>query len=326
MLTATVPPSKTQDTPALVLHDARTVHDIASLPLSEYTANGQAAWVLAAVSPESKSGSATIPGATVSPATGRMVIPEGAGAVVLKEGSWTSIASAPQDQQYKEGGYSWTEPVAQRRRAARSEDYYSPFSKGGTILFRPVQEASGIGAFGPVALLFKDWAVYVEPALRFIDQHPASFAESTPSATDLAQVEEALSGRNELLAALAFRQLILAKMVTSVLCRTQLDRAGAHLAPVLTYIVLAAPPAGGKAGSLVEATLNVVDASVEIGKLRSIGLGAFAAGLFGSSNPAMLAASKRVLLAVHKQAKRLGPVAEDDSYLHYIFEKMGVPR
>jgi hypothetical protein len=205
-----------------------------------------------------------------------------------------------------------------------AEDHYSPFVGGGTILFQPAPGSKGIEQFGPVCLLFDEWGELVVPTFDFTQQHPELFAETALLPQHLALLKEVLVGKNELLAALALRQLSVSKNLTVPLVREHLARPEPHLAAILTYLVLTAPTSDDKAGSLVQAIIGVVDESRELAELRSIGLGAFAAGLFTSRDPEAVADIKRVLAALRDRTKALGPEAESNPYLGRILEITGV--
>jgi hypothetical protein len=212
------------------------------------------------------------------------------------------------------------------RRTLTAEDRYSPFVGGGTILFQPTPGSKGIEQFGPVCLLFDEWGELVVPTFDFIQQHPELFAETPLLPQHLTLLKEVLDGKNELLAALALRQLSVTKNLPVALARQYLARPDDHLAAILTYLVLTAGPSDDKKGSRVQAIVSAVEASRQSGELRSIGLGAFAAALFSSGDPGSVADIKRVLAALRSRTAALGPATESDPYLSRIFEITGVPR
>src|SRR6266540_7520940 len=112
----------------------------------------------------SRSGSATVPGAYIKADTGELITPPNADTVIVKEGTWKVIAAAPQAKPPTGNQYSWTESPAEEKRILFPEDYYSPFTHGGTILCRPESNPNSLAAFGRVHLLFSDWDKYVVPA------------------------------------------------------------------------------------------------------------------------------------------------------------------
>ena len=65
---------------------------------------------------------------------------------------------------------------------------------------------------------------------------------------------------------------------------------------------------------------NIAKTTREPTALRSIALGAFAAGLFHPE----YSGSKETLMVVRQRLKALGVAIESDPYLLSIFEKMGV--
>ena len=302
-----------------LLHDARAVHDVVSLQLELYQSEGHPVWVLAVVTPGPDSGSATVPGSYIDVDTGKTFTPAGARTVVVKDGAWKALASVGTGRESLMNEYGWFEPFGPKQ-TLTAEDYYSPFGSGGTILFRPVPGSKGIEQFGPVCLLFDEWGELVVPTFDFIQQHPGVFAVGGLLPQHLAQLTEVLDGKNELLAALALRQLSVTKNLTVALARQYLARPDDHLAAIVTYLVLTAGPSDDKKGSLVQAIISAVEASRELPELRSIGLGAFAAGLFASKDPSTVADIKRVFTALRNRTRALGPAAESDLYLGAILK------
>ena len=304
----------------VVIHDARAVHDIASLRLENFMVQGRPTWVVAIVIPGPRSGSANIPGAYINGATGEFVAPQNSEPVVLKEGRWRALAISEQAAA-SEGTYSWSEPIIEKRKLA-PEDYYSPFARGGTILLSRTPDATGLEQLGAVYLLFHDWDQYAAPAFTFISSHPALLADDHVGPSELAQLAQLLSESNKVLAVLAFRGLVGSGQMDPNLAGNQLRQAGSNLAAVYTYLILvtAKDDPHQLSQHLIKVSLKTNDAT----KLRSFALGAFAAGLFQSVNSRTVSNSKLVLGAVKQRLKALRIPVESDAYLASIFEKMGV--
>jgi len=326
MAAAGVPPPPAQAVAVVAYHDARAVRDTASLQLTQFDIDSRPTWVFVKITPGGRSGAATIPGASFNAQTGQLETPTNAQTVVLKEGTWRAVATSANRMQDREGAYAWSEPLAQRQRGSLPEDYYSPFTAGGTILCQPIPGARSIQEFGPVYLLFPEWGRYIGPAFDFIQNHPRLFVEGAAAPDDAAKLTPLLSAGNELLAVLAFRQLLRTEQAHISLVREQMDRSESHLAAILTYLILSAPADGDKDSERVQEIARLVDVSRDSAKLRSIGLGAFAASLFGSADAGVLAKSRRVLVPLRKRIAEIKPDAATDAYLGAIFEKMNIQK
>ena len=100
-----------------VLHDARAVHDTVLLQCQKSENADSASCVVADLTPGSRSGSATVDGAYIRVETGTLVVPENAQALIIKEGVWRTIGTAPG---LAHGSYSWTEPMRERGAAGRA--------------------------------------------------------------------------------------------------------------------------------------------------------------------------------------------------------------
>jgi hypothetical protein len=302
-----------------LLHDARAVHDTALLSAQQFAINGALSWIAARVVQGSQSGAATVRGAYIRVETGAIVVPENAEALVIKEGSWRKIAAAGQVPE--QGDYSWTEPLREKR-VLLPEDFYSPFVHGGTIVFTPVAAAAGIEQFGTVRLIFTDWSEYVAPAFTFMARRPPSAEKGRLGSSELSRLRHLLSQENKLVATLAFRELVASGAMSPKLAANQVLRARAKLGAVYTYIVLTSP--NSKREPLVQEVTKIAKVAREPTTLRSIALGAFAAGLFRTDDSWAISSSKSLLRVVHQRFKELRVPIESDVYLRWIFEKMGV--
>ncbi len=322
MPVATVPP-RAQVMATTLAHDARTVHDTASLQLSEFEMEGHANWIVADISPGARSGSATLPGASYDAKTRQLVAPPGTQTVVIKEGTWKAIASSPNEAQNRQGEYNWSEPLAQRSRVLLPEDFYSPFVSGGTILFRPTWSENNRAQFGVVCLLFSMWTKDVSPAFTFAEKHPGLLGESTPSSPDAGQLRKGVLGSNKLVAALSFRQMLLLGLLTPEGALDDLSGANENLDAIYVYLILTNATLD-KDRRLVATIDSLARTSQEPAKLRAISLGAFAAALFWPRDPNITSQSKSVLSAVSMRLKRLTPSPPEDPYLLYLFEQMGI--
>jgi hypothetical protein len=322
MVTDVPPPMlPPQQAEYIMLHDARSVHDSSSLRFKVFEINGVSSWVLAVVTPSSRSGSATVLGAYINGDTGELITPPNADTAVVKEGTLKVVAAAPQAKQLIRNQYSWTESLAQRKRALVPEDYYSPFSHGGTILCRPESSPNSLARFGPVHLLFSDWDKYVAPAFSVAERQPTLFEEAKRG--DASQLEQLLTQDNKLLAVLAFRTLILAGLMTENVLKGQLSRADGQLLAIMTYLTLT--NSGLQSGNQwVQELTSTVQSARNVQKIRPIALGAFATNLFRSGDGLALANSKSLLGTIRQRLGTLGVAIEKEPDLRLILEKMDV--
>ena len=319
MMAIDIPPQK----PAVVLvHDARAVYDTGSLRFGDFMVQGQPDWIVAIVTPRPGSGSATVPGAYINANTGEFVTPGNTQTVLVKLGKWRAVEGSDQRMKSGQGEYSWTENLDAEKRKMVPEDYYSPFANGGMILFRLMPGATGIDQFGPVRLLFQGWEVYTGPAFEFVETHPSVMADNQVTPAAVAQMKQLLSEKNRLLAVLAFRALVASGRMEPNLAENQLTNAGANLAAVYTYLVLAST--AGDPHHLSQKLIDLTRTTRDTTKLRSMALGAFATGLFHPENSGITSSSKAVLSAVRQRLKELRIAIEKDTYMFSIFEKMGV--
>lgn len=299
-----------------MLHDARAVHDAASLRFDDYEPGGRPAWVLAVVSPGPRSGSGIIPGAHIE--SGTLVMPPGAQPSLLKEGTWK--ASAPPGAHPSSGSYSWYEPT-QEKRVLSPEDYYSPFTHGGTILFRPVPGKTDIEQFGAVRLIFPDWVASVPAAFTFHEANP-HLLDPGPQTAAVGKLVPLVSQPNQLLAVVAFRNLLALGLAQPDWVRAQLVRVSGPLGAVFGYltIVIAGP---NVSRPFAHETLQVMDTAGEA-TLRALVSGAFAAALLRSHDPAALARAMAVLAKGRQRLSAAGVAVDRDAHLSWMFGKMGI--
>ena len=98
--------------------------------------------------------------------------------------------------------------------------------------------------------------------------------------------------------------------------------AEANLAAVYTYLMFARTV--GDPHHLSQKLIDLTRTTQDATKLRSIALGAFAAGLFHPEDSGNSSTSKAVLRAVRQRLKELRIAVEKDTYMFSIFAKMGV--
>jgi hypothetical protein len=315
----TVSAALSQSVDYRLIHDARAVHDTALLHLQDFEIDGTPSWIVATITQGPKSGSATIPDAYIKAETGTIVTPKTSGLVLIKEGVWKTIASAGKAP--VQDNYSWIESV-QEKRILQPEDFYSPFTHGGTIVFRLSPGVAEIGQFGTVRLIFPSWARYVAPAFILMGREPALTGTRPVGPSELLLLTQLLSQDNQLVAALAFRELVASGRMTRKRAENQLGRVQGNLGAISSYIALTTRQASRQ--QLVKAVAQVARTTRDPAQLRFIALAAFAAGLFRVDDSEALAASKLVLSVVRSRLRELQIAVEKDEYLSAIFSKTGV--
>lgn len=284
-------------------HNARAVHDTAMLRFSDLAPGGKPRWVLARINPTAQSGSAILPGAVIHAGTGRLDIPSGAVASTLKQGSWTPLSPAAGGAG---GTYTWTEALEEEKRSLTVEDIYSPFAKGGTIVFVPSAQSMGLAQFGSARLVFDDWASFVDTASRYIVDN------RTDVEADGAKLLPMLAHENPLVRLSTLRQLLANRQVTPAIVNRFLA-GGGHFASVVAYMIFASSD-----GRLSETVLQFVSKTHDPARLRPVALGAHAALVFRGPETGVRARATTVLKAVTEQ---LEPAARSDPYFERLLAK-----
>ncbi len=303
-----------------VLHDARAVHDAAALDLQDYEPGGRPSWILATLAPAPESGGATVPGGYFEADTGKLVVPSGAQTSIIKSGTWKAMASAPSAMHPASGQYFWYEPMVEKR-VLLPEDYYSPFTQGGSILFRPTPDKSDIEQFGAVRLIFPDWAANVPAAFTFHEANPHLLDPGQQTAA-VARLVQLVSHGNQILAVVAFRTLLALGLAQPDWVRAQLVRVSGPLGAVFGYltIVIAGP---NVSRPFARETLQVIDIAGEP-TLRALVLGSFAAALFPSGDAASQVRARAVLVKAKQRLQVAGVDVDKDAQLSWMFGRMSI--
>jgi hypothetical protein len=237
-------------TPALTdqdLHDVRAAHDMANLRFDAVAKGGEGSWIIIKIIPAPHSGSATIVGASIDLASGKLIdkrqeilTPDAAQPGIMEEGSWELVASLSNSATTSRGKYSWTEPRRTRIRGLEVEDLYRPFARGGVVLCRHRPEMQGSAQFGSVQLIPLGWEIHMRAAYEFFQRNPGLFAGSSlPSQRD--QLVEMLRGDNPVLGVMAFRTMAEKGTVDIALLREVLDRFEGYRRGVLSYMIMVHP-------------------------------------------------------------------------------------
>lgn len=314
MMVAIMPPAANVS----LVHDARAVHDTATLLFRDFAAAGKPSWTLAVVTPAADSGAATIPGAEIDEKTGTVVHRSGAQASVKKAGTWKAISAAP-SAEHRGGTYSWVQPMEFHQRGTTPEDYYSPFADGGTIVFRYQPGAAGEDQFHSVRLVFPDWGFDVTAASNFVEGHPGLLENGEQLAPEITRLRQLLDDKNKLLVVEAFRELAEGAHLDPNLALEHLTRAEAPLDAILSYLMLSS-----RDDDLAEKVNATIYATRDEKKLQSIALGAYSALLFRSQDPRILARSKTALQHVRSMVEKTR-IPPKNSYLDLILSTAGLP-
>jgi hypothetical protein len=290
------------------LHDARAIHDLATLRFPSYRGrDAQPQWVLARIDASPQSGSATIPGAVLR--DGKLIAPPNTPPVIMKLGAWIRLAG--------EGGadtagsaYSWTEPMDEEKRRLSPEDRYSPFASGGLVLFNPEPSRSGAAAFAQAAVVFSDWAGDAPAGARLLRDFAPAIEKAESS-----QLSRLLAHQNRFLASAAFRRWLQVHGVDRSVIPQAYVQARGNLLSVMTFLLLTETPASQTASELLDAAAHSANPAM----LRSIAAGASAVTLFAEDNRPAVALAGTILSAIRE---RLGePAIDADPYLRALFPR-----
>jgi hypothetical protein len=178
-----------------LMYDARVTHDLAAIDLTTMAGNV----AVVRITPAGDSGSAMLS----PPSAGE----PGGTPAVLETGTWEVLFSERQEAAPRRGTYRWTKPRTFHQRRLFAGDFYSPFSRGGTILSEFHPQESGEKQFQHVTLLPPDWTNDFGAALRAVRKTPPAFDDAAKPVNRRALVDMTRSP-NVLLACLAFRRLL----------------------------------------------------------------------------------------------------------------------
>ncbi len=303
--TANTTPEQAQ---TMVLHDIRAVHDIASLAwLGPAATSGQ--WIVARIKADAESGTGTVPGGYIDGSTGQFVTPPGASPVVVKRGAWTVVAGGnePAGTTHR---YEWTEPIERTGRKLQPEEMYSPFTRGGVILFHPAGQPGTRDYFQDVVLLFPEWSSDAATALTYAHQHPSAVRASGGDLGDK-ELRGILRGGNRLLTVAAFEQLSRGGRLGAAEAEDLILRGEPRLVAALIYCLLVQ-------GHAVEPLIE----RAAMDQVRWMAVGALSVDVFGAQEPAVRTAARSALLAARNRLTRLGAHPDSDAYLRVLFDRV----
>lgn len=277
------------------MHDARAVHDAATLRFAPYAGGpGGPQWILARIDPAPQSGNTTIPGAYIQ--DGRVVEPPQAKLMRKKLGKWTRLAA--EGAEPADGGpYSWMDPLDEEPRAASPEDIFSPFVRGGVVLFRP-------GAMAASRLLPADFAADAPAAMRLASHYHHLLDLGPATDAERAKLVALIGHGNRLIAAGACRQALAIPESGRSAVLDRFHRAKGSLLAVLTFLLLA--------DDAID-ELNAAAKTAPPETLRAYALGGAAAQLFGP--PAQKEPARQFLQNVRAALR-----GSTDPYLRVLLE------
>ncbi|HXM45786.1 MAG TPA: hypothetical protein VN924_31410 [Bryobacteraceae bacterium] len=306
MQAANVTPDQAQ---AMVLHDIRAVHDIAALTWLSLAIR-QGPWMIARIEPDPDSGAGTVPGGYIDGATGRFVAPPNTPPVVVKRGAWTVIEGGTEPAASTRR-YDWGEPIHGSERELQPEEMYSPFVRGGVILFRPGTRPGALGFFQDVVLLFPKWSTDAATAITYARQHPSAFRDSG-GGLGVKELRGILGGGNPLLTVAAFAQLSRSGNLSLTEAQDIVLRAEPQLAATLIYCLLIQ-------GRAVE---PLIERAPQPELLRWMAVGALSVDVFGPQEPAVRTAARGGLALARRRLAALGGNPDSDAYLRVLFGRV----
>ncbi|KVT17606.1 hypothetical protein WT24_31420 [Burkholderia sp. MSMB1078WGS] len=264
--------------PSPVAAETRMVHDVATLKLSDYRSADGASWVISTITPAADSG-ANVTGTTYfDTAKGRTVAVPDARRRYANRGTWQVVASSSPSVPAT-GRYDWLTlawlPINRRPLPQTPEHLYSPFIRGGTIVYRWNPAAEGGEQFGNVRMIFPEWAQQVADALR---SAPAAVQDGASSAT-LPALDRVKAGTNPMTAVLDFGDALREEPVERIVARLPalLRVQDRHELSAIVFLCLSAARHEDRPRFVetIDATIAAVDDGA---RLLAIAYGAFAAG------------------------------------------------
>ncbi|WP_175901470.1 hypothetical protein [Burkholderia seminalis] len=306
--------------PSTVAAETRMVHDVATLKPSDYRSADGASWVISTITPAKDSGQ-NVTGTTVfDTAKGRTVPVPDARRRYANRGTWQVVASSspavPATGRYDWLTLAWL-PINRRPLPQTPEHLYSPFIRGGTIVYRWNPAAEGGEQFGNVRMIFPEWARQVADALRSATAASPDRASAASPALDLLKTDT-----NPMTAVLDFGDALREEPVERVVARLPalLQVKDLHELSAIVFLCLSRSPADGRP-RLVDTIDAAIAGTDDPARLLAIAYGAFAAGRaqpvpFG--NPALIAPVNDVFGALKRRTSALGvPVAEGSPWYEF---------
>ncbi|MBP0717016.1 hypothetical protein ABXK61_27440 [Burkholderia sola] len=263
--------------PSPVAAETRMVHDVATLKPSDYRSADGASWVISTITPAADSG-ANVTGKTYfDTAKGQTVPVPDARRRYANRGTWQVVASSsaavPATGRYDWLTLAWL-PINRRPLPQTPEHLYSPFIRGGTIVYRWNPAAEDGEQFGNVRMIFPEWTQHVADALRSPPAAGPDGASSAPPALDRLKTD-----MNPMAAVLDFDEALREEPVGPIVARlpTLLRGKDLHELSAIVFLCLSAAREEDRP-RLVETIDATIAGTDDRERLLAIAYGAFAAG------------------------------------------------
>nr|WP_310130478.1 hypothetical protein [Burkholderia ambifaria] len=306
--------------PSPVAAETRMVHDVATLKPSDYRSADGSSWVISTITPAADSG-ANVSGATYfDTAKGRTVPVPDARRRYANRGTWQVVASSSPSVPAT-GRYDWLTlawlPINRRPLPQTPEHLYSPFIRGGTIVYRWNPAAEGGEQFGNVRMIFPEWTQQVADALRSAPPSLPDGASATPAALDRLK-----SDRNPMAAVLDFGDALREEPVERIVARLPalLQVNDLHELSAIVFLCLSGSRAEDRP-RFVETIDAAIAGTDDSARLLAIAYGAFAAGRsrpYPFNDAAQTARINNVFGALKRRISALGvPIAEGSPWYEF---------
>ncbi|MGY4729129.1 hypothetical protein [Burkholderia pyrrocinia] len=306
--------------PSPVAAETRMVHDVATLKPSDYRSADGSSWVISTITPAADSG-ANVTGATYfDTAKGRTVPVPDARRRYANRGTWQVVASSSPSVPAT-GRYDWLTlawlPINRRPLPQTPEHLYSPFIRGGTIVYRWNPAAEGGEQFGNARMIFPEWTKQVADALRSAPPSLPDSASAIPPALDRLKAD-----RNPMTAVLDFGDALREEPVERIVARLPalLQVNDLHELSAIVFLCLSGSRAEDRP-RFVEAIDAAIAGTDDSARLLAIAYGTFAAGRsrpYPFNDVAQTARINDVFGALKRRTSALGvPVAEGSPWYEF---------
>ncbi len=301
--------------PSPVAAETRMVHDVATLKPSDYRSADGASWVIARITPAQDSGAAVTGTSYFDTAKGQTVPVPDARRRYANRGTWQVVASSnpsvPAAGRYDWLTLSWL-PINRRPLPQTPEHLYSPFIRGGTIVYRWNPAAEGGEQFGNVRMIFPEWRQQVAKALRAASAH-------APHTPPLDRVER---DSNPMTAVLDFGDALRDEPVDKIVARLPGLMRVDDLHELSTLVFLCASASRDDDRSRFIETIDASIGRIDDGaRLLAIAYGAFAAGRsrpYPFNDAAQQASIDTVFRALRQRVSALNvPVGEGSPWYEF---------
>ncbi|AOJ34044.1 hypothetical protein [Burkholderia metallica] len=264
--------------PSPVAAETRMVHDVATLKPSDYRSADGASWVISTIAPAADSGTNVTGTTDFDTAKGRTVAVPDARRRYANRGTWQVVASSSPSVPAT-GRYDWLTlawlPVNRRPLPQTPEHLYSPFIRGGTIVYRWNPAAEGGEQFGNVRMIFPEWTQQVADALR----SAAAAAPDGAGTSAAPPLDRLKTDTNPMSAVLDFGDALRDEPVERIVARLPelLRVKDLHELSAIVYLCLAGSRTEDRP-RFAEAINGSIASIDERARLLAVAYGAFAAG------------------------------------------------